>query len=307
MSPLPPDLRADFSRAKRLEWWTLAWMATVLLVMFLAMGGSQAMRTAFIEDILSLVPAITFLIAARLEPREATDKYPYGFTRVNSLAFLVSAVVLTVMGTVLLVENAMSLLQQEHPTLAPVELFGHSVWSGWVMIVALAYSVAVPLVLGHKKQPVAERLCDKVLHTDALMQKADWMTGLAGMAGVLGIAFGLWWADAAAACFISLSILQDGIKSIRSASAELLDGAPRKLDSADIADDARALQARLEQRWPAATVRLRESGRYIIASIEGVAEPASLPSLAELMGGERPWRLARLSFVPPGCLRAGRD
>jgi cation diffusion facilitator family transporter len=276
-------------------------MMTVLAVMFFAMGGSQAMRTAFVEDILSLVPAITFLIAARLEPKAPTDKYPFGFTGVNSLAFLVSAVVLTVMGTVLLAENAMTLVKQEHPTLAPIELFGHRVWSGWVMIAALAYSVVIPLVLGHLKHPVSERLCDKVLHTDALMQKADWMTGLAGMAGVLGIAFGLWWADAGAACFIALSILQDGLKSIRSASAELLDGAPRKLESADIADDARDLQARLEQRWPGATVRLRESGRYIVATVEGPAEPASLPPLAEMMGGERPWRLARLSFVPPGC------
>jgi cation diffusion facilitator family transporter len=282
-------------------------MATVLVVMFLALGGSQAMRTAFIEDILSLVPAVTFLIAARLEPKDPTAKYPFGFTGVNSLAFLVSAVVLTVMGTLLLMENAMALVKAEHPTLGPIELFGRQVWSGWVMIPALAYSVVVPLVLGHLKQPVAERLCDKVLHTDALMQKADWMTGLAGIAGVLGIAFGLWWADAAAACFISLSILQDGLKSIRTASAELLDGAPRKLENADVADDARDLQTRLEQRWPGATVRLRESGRYIVATVEGVAEPGSLPPLAELMGGERPWRLARLSFVPPGCFRADQN
>ena len=93
------------------------------------------------------------------------------------------------------------------------------------MIAALAYSVVIPIVLGRLKLPVAKRLCDKVLHTDALMQKADWMTGIAGIGGVLGIALGLWWADALAAGFISLSILKDGLTSMRTASAELLDGA----------------------------------------------------------------------------------
>jgi cobalt-zinc-cadmium efflux system protein len=292
------ELRRDFARAKRLEWWTLGATSTVLLVMYFALGGSQAMRTAFVEDLLSLVPAITFLIAAKLEPHEPTAKYPFGLVRVNSLAFLVSAVVLTVMGGVLLFESVLTLVMREHPTVGPVKLFGQTVWSGWVMIAALAYSVVVPMVLGHLKEPVARRLCDKVLHTDALMQKADWMTGVAGIGGVLGIAFGLWWADALAAGFISLSILQDGLKSIRTASAELLDGAPRRLDSAEVAEDAQRLKGRLEARWPQATVRLRESGRYLMASLDNVPDPGPVPPLAELMGDDAPWRLAHVSFSP---------
>jgi cobalt-zinc-cadmium efflux system protein len=37
--------------------------------MGLSMGSSQAMRTAWIEDTLGLVPPIVFLIAARFEER----------------------------------------------------------------------------------------------------------------------------------------------------------------------------------------------------------------------------------------------
>jgi cation diffusion facilitator family transporter len=299
MSGLPQPIVHDMRRAKRLEWWTLFWMSTVVVVMYFAMGSSQAMKTAFLEDALSLIPAITFLIAARLEPKEPTEKYPYGFVRVNSLAFLASAVVLTMMGAWLLFDGVMGLIRGEHPTIGPVTLFGETVWLGWVMIAALAYSVIPPVILGHLKKPVSHRLRDKVLHTDALMQKADWMTGLAGIAGILGVGLGYWWADSAAAAFISLSILWDGLTNMRTASAELLDGAPRELEGPAIAEEARRLHKRLQKRWPEATIRLRESGRYLMASVEGVEHPGVVPPPGELMGSDPAWRLDRVSFVPP--------
>lgn len=303
MNRLPESIRDDFARAKRLEWRTLWWMSTVVVLMFLAMGSSQAMRSALIEDVLSLVPAVTFLIAARFEPKDPTEKYPFGFVRVNSLAFLVAAVALTAVGGFLMYENAMTLLMAEHPTVAPVEVFGHTVWLGWLMIAALAWSVVVPMTLGHMKLPVARRLRDKVLNTDALMQKADWQTGLAGIVGILGIYFGYWWADSAAALFIAFSILRDGLANMGIAAAELLDGAPRELDGSDISPEAQRLRARLEKLWPQGDVRLRESGRYIVGTIEGVHPPADLPNLDELMGDDPSWRLARLSFSPPETLR----
>lgn len=279
-------------------------MSSVVVVMFLAMGSSQAMKTAFVEDILSLVPAMTFLIATTLEPRRPTEKYPFGFVRVNSLAFLASAVVLAVMGTFLLYDGLSALAKGEHPTIGPIELFGQVIWLGWVMIAALAYSVIVPVILGRMKLPIARRLRDKVLHTDADMQKADWMTGLAGIVGIAGVGLGLWWADALAAAVISLSILKDGFKNIRSAAAELLDGAPRALAGPEIADEARRLRERLEAHWPDGHVRLRESGRYILANVGNVDEPGDLPPLESWMGDDPGWRLAQLSFTPPGCARS---
>ncbi|MEZ4449734.1 MAG: cation transporter [Nannocystaceae bacterium] len=298
MTGIPAAIRADFARARRLEWWTLGWMSTVIVTMALTMGASQAMRSALIEDFLSLVPAVTWLIAARFEARPPTRKYPFGFVRVQSLAFLVSAVTLALVGALVLVESASTLIQAEHPTVAPVTIFGHDVWLGWLMIAALAYSIIPPVILGRKKQPVARRLCDKVLHTDALMQKADWQTGLAGILGIVGIAFGLWWADSAAALFIALSILRDGVANIRTAAAELLDGAPRELAGSKIADDAGRLADRLVERWPGARVRLRESGRYIFAVVEGVEPPTAAPPNEALMGDDPEWRLGELAFEP---------
>ncbi|APZ97860.1 cobalt transporter [Sphingopyxis sp. QXT-31] len=295
-SGIPAAIEADVRRGERLEWWTLLWIGSVVVVMALVMGASQAMKSAVIEDVLSLIPAIVFLLSVHWERKHANSRFPFGYRRANSLAFLVAATALLAVGGFLAYESVTTLLRQEHPTVGGITLFGHTIWLGWLMMAALVYSVIPPLILGRIKQPVAKRINDKVLHTDALMQKADWQTGLAAIAGITGIGLGWWWADASAALFIALSIIKDAVGALRQAVAELLDGTPRALDSNEIADDAKALIAALKARFGDGEVRLRETGRYIAAEVD-CAPPAAVPTAAELMG-DKAWRLASLSFRP---------
>jgi divalent metal cation (Fe/Co/Zn/Cd) transporter len=183
-----------------------------------------------------------------------------------------------------------------------VGLFGRDLWLGWPMIAVLLWSTIPSMILGRMKVPIARTINDKVLHTDADMQKADWMTGLAAIAGVIGIGFGLWWADAAAAGLISFGILHDGIAGLRASSAELVDGAPRKLEKDEVAEEAEQLKDELERLFPGTKVRLRETGRVIRAQVTG--RPPELPiDLGSIWPGDpaRSWRLAQLSFVPPGA------
>lgn len=294
---IAPAIAADVRRGERLEWWTLFWMSSVIVLMWLTMGASQAMKSAVIEDFLSLVPAIVFLLAARWERRDPNRRFPFGYRRGNSLAFLIAATALLSVGAFLSYESISTLIRREHPTVGGVTLFGHTVWLGWLMIAALVYSIVPPIILGRIKQPVAERIKDKVLHTDALMQKADWQTGLAGIAGIVGIGLGWWWADATAALFIALSIVKDALGALDQAVAELLDGTPRKLASNDLSDDAEDLIATLKARYGDVSVRLRETGRYIDAEVD-CPSPADVPTAADLMGDDAAWRLASLSFRP---------
>ena len=300
MSPhLPERVRQDLAKARRLEWWTLVWMTSVVGVMWLVMGSSQTMKTALVEDVLSLVPAIVFLVALHFERRGPTHAFPFGFHRVQSLSSVIAAVALCGVGAVLILDSAASLLAREHPTMPPVAIFGHEIWQGWVMIAGLVYSVLPPVILGRLKQPIARRLQDEVLDTDAMMQKADWMTGVAGMAGIVGVGLGFWWADAGAAALISVSILKDGITSLRVATAELVDGTPRRLGRVELAEDACALQEALTELFPDSDIRLRATGRYIHAEVCGPL-PDRVPSHDEVWRGDPDlaWRLAQISFVP---------
>ena len=169
------------------------------------------------------------------------------------------------------------------------------------MLAGLVYSVIPPMILGRMKQPIAQRLQDEMLDTDALMQRADWMTGLAGIIGVLGVGLGYWWTDAAAGAFISFSILRDGLTSLRVATAELIDGTPRRLGKIELAHDAKALGEALQELFPDADIRLRSTGRYIHAEVRG-SVPERAPPIEAVWRGEqaRRWRLAQISFVPPG-------
>jgi divalent metal cation (Fe/Co/Zn/Cd) transporter len=85
-------------RAVRLEWLTLAYLLSAVFFIYLTLGASQAMKTAWFEDILSLIPPAVFLVASRYRHRDPDERFPYGFHRVVTIAFLCAAVALFAMG-----------------------------------------------------------------------------------------------------------------------------------------------------------------------------------------------------------------
>lgn len=227
---LPDTQMAALRRARRLEWASLAFMVTGVVLVYLVMGSSQAMKAAWIEDLLSLIPPVSFLVAARVAGRRPDAEHPYGHHRAVGSAHLTAAVALLAMGVFLLYDSASGLLGAEHPPIGTMQLFGHAVWAGWLMVAVMTYTLVVPVILGRLKMPLARELHDKVLYADAKMNKADWMTAGAAIVGVLGIGIGWWWADATAALFISASILRDGVTQVRNAVRGLTDGRARTFD-----------------------------------------------------------------------------
>ncbi len=299
---LPNELRDTMRAAIRLEYWNLFWTSTIIIVMGLVLGQSQTMKTAWVEDTLGVVPPIMFLIAAHLELKgERTKRFPFGFERVNGLGFFVAAVALTAVGLLLLYNAAVALVTAEHATVGSIVLLGHDFWLGWLMIGAQLYSLIPPMLIGRRELPLAETLNDKLLHTDALMNKANWLTGAAGLAGIVGLGLGWWWADSVAAAVISIDVISDGMKALRSSTAELIDGSPRALSSPKLSGDALKLEERLRDEFPGATIRLRETGRLIRAEVHGVYGPEKDRHPRHYWPREkgRAWRLAQVSFIPP--------
>eukprot|EP00456_Euglypha_rotunda_P037389 TRINITY_DN2872_c0_g1_i3.p1 TRINITY_DN2872_c0_g1~~TRINITY_DN2872_c0_g1_i3.p1 ORF type:complete len:309 (-),score=48.91 TRINITY_DN2872_c0_g1_i3:706-1632(-) len=299
---LPDELRDTMRAAIKLEYWNLFWTSTIIVVMGLVLGQSQTMKTAWVEDTLGVVPPIMFLIAAHMELKgDRSRKFPFGFERVNGLGFFVAAVALTSVGLLLLYNAAVALLTAEHASVGSIVLLGHDFWLGWLMIGTQLYSLVPPMLIGRKELPLAEKLNDKLLHTDALMNKANWLTGAAGLAGIIGLGLGWWWADSVAAAIISIDVISDGVKALRSSTAELIDGSPRALSSPKLSGDALKLEERLRNEFPEATIRLRETGRLIRAEVHGVHPPPECRHPRHYWPREkdRSWRLAQVSFVPP--------
>lgn len=88
------------------------------------------------------------------------------------------------------------------------------------------------------------------------------MTASAAFVGVVGVGFGYWWSDAAAAAVISLSILRDGLHNVREVVTNLMDEAPKKVAGDEFDPLPDRVREHLEGLpWiDAAQVRMREDG-----------------------------------------------
>jgi divalent metal cation (Fe/Co/Zn/Cd) transporter len=243
------------------------------------------MKAAWIEDILSLLPPLAFLVAARYRDRPPNERFPYGYHRSVGVAYLTASAALLAMGGFILYDSAMVLVRFEHPSIGLIELFGQQVWLGWLMIVPLLYSGFPPVLLGRAKQRLAAQLHDKVLYADAEMNRADWATAGAAMLGVIGIGAGFWWADAVAAIVISLDIVHDGYGNVRTAVHDLMDRRPTTYDHAKPLPLVDEVEAHLRPLpWVAgAEVRLREEGHVLVgeAYVVPVGSPGDVPQLVE--------------------------
>jgi len=270
---LPPDLEPVHRKAIRLEWISIAYLLSAIVAIYFTLGSSQAMKGAWLEDMLSLAPPIAFLVAARIRYKRPDAAYAYGYHRAVEVAFLIAALALLSMGAFLVVDSALKLLSGEHPPIGMVELFDWQVWLGWLMIAALVWSAIPAMMLGRIKTRLAAQLHDKVLYADAKMNRADWMTATAAIVGVVGIGFGLWWTDAVAAIVIGLDILHDGLKYTRAAAKDVLDGRPQRHDEEGVHPLVGELRETVEALdWvEQAAVRTRELGH--VFSVEVLAVP----------------------------------
>jgi cation diffusion facilitator family transporter len=282
---LPRELEEQQRKAVRLEWITLAYMLSAVVLLFLTLGQSQAMKAAWIEDLLSLLPPAAFLIASRLRNRDPSEKFPWGMHRAVTVAYVFAALALLVMGGYVFFDSALKLIRAEHPPIGVVQLFGEEIWLGWLMIAALVYSGLPAVFLGRAKLRLADDLHDKVLYADAQMNKADWMTVSAAIVGIVGIGFGLWWADAVAALFISVDIVHDGWKNVRAAVHDLMDARPRRHDAREYHPIVERMNAAVSEcDWVShGAVRLREEGHVFTGEVLVVPREEALSGADELM------------------------
>jgi cation diffusion facilitator family transporter len=307
---LPPGKHEKLVKAVRLEWISIVYLLSAIVLLYFTLGNSQAMKAAWVEDILGLTPPIAFLVASRVRNRQPNDRFPYGYHRATAIAYLCASVALLALGAFILYDSVSKLLKFEHPPIDLVKPFGdRPLWLGWLMLGALAWSAVPAVFLGRAKQPLAKELHDKVLFADAEMNRADWLTAGAAMLGVVGIGFGLWWADGVAATVISLDITHDGYRNLKVAFADLMDKEPT------VADHSRADPLPLWVKnelmlldWVEdAEVRLREEG-HVFAG-EAFVVPVDDHDLVDRIEQanrrllELDWRLHELVITPVRQIR----
>lgn len=303
---LPAPIQAALTRARRLEWITLGLRLSVLGALFLVLGQSQALHAIWLKNLWSLWPPAAFLLACRVERRTPTPRFPYGFHRAGTIAFLSSGIALTCMGIYLLFNGLQTLVEDHHPGLGPIWAQNGWHWQGWAVIAALAYSVAVPTVLGRFRRPLAAKIHDKGLFADATMGRMDWLSGGIAIIGVLGIGLDLWWADFVAALVIGAHIAWHGGRHLQTAICDLIDEVPRQIGSHQLDPLGEDIHQYLTSlSWVSdVRVRLREEGRLLtgVALIRPVNDEVPMTRLddARVHIESMDWRLLDFQLVPLG-------
>ncbi len=301
----PEEVERTYRKARRLEWVTVVYISSAALVLYLTMGTSQAMRTSFFEDVVSIVPAIAFLVGTAVARRAPSTDYPYGTHRATSIAYLTASLALCAMGLFLLAEAAVTVMSSEKTTIGGVSLFGSVIWGGWLMLAAVAYSAIPSFVLGRMKLRLAPKIHDKVLFADAQMMKADWMAESATAIGVLGAGFGYWWVDPLAAALVSADILKDGVTNLKTAVLDLMDRRPEKTDQSGM----ERLPERVSEMlrgldWVRdAEVRLREEGHIFMGEAFVVPRRGTEDLTARIRDATAAakaldWRMHELAIMP---------
>lgn len=311
---LPDEQQQALRSAIRWEWFTIAYTSVTIAVIALVVGNSQAMRTAWIEDMLSLIPQIAFLIALVFVRRRPTLTHPYGLHRAMGIGHLVAGVALLAVGINLARESLVGLVSGEHPTIGTVVLFGHTIWLGWLMVAVMAVVIVGPVFMyGPAKSKLAPVLHNKLMYADADMAKADWQTTVASIIGVLGVGVGVWWLDGAAALFISLGIIWDGVRNTKTAVIDLMDQRARTYDSKrphPLAGD--ILSTMRSQFWvKEASIRMRDQGQvfHIEAFVVPRKERVTLEQTTDLAKRitDLDWKMQDVVIIPVDRLPEGTD
>nr|WP_314840961.1 cation transporter [uncultured Microbacterium sp.] len=311
---LPDEQQRALRRAIRWEWFTIAYTSVTIAVIALVVGNSQAMRTAWIEDMLSLIPQFAFLLALLFVRRRRTVKHPYGLHRAMGVGHLVAGIALLAVGVNLAVEAITGLVAAEHPTIGTVQLWGHTIWLGWLMVAVMAVVIVGPVFFyGPAKSRLAPVLHNKLLYADADMAKADWQTTVASIVGVLGVGAGVWWLDGAAALVISLGIVWDGARNTKTAVIDLMDQRARTYDSSHPHPLAGDVLATMRSRpWVKdAAVRMRDQGQ--VFHIEAFVVPRrgriSVEQTNDLAAriSELDWKVQDVVIVPTEQIPEGAD
>lgn len=256
---------------------------------------------------LSLIPQIAFLVALIFIRKRPSVKHPYELHRVMGIGHLVAGVALLAVGLNLAVEAVTGLVASEHPTIGTVQLFGQTIWLGWLMVAVMAVVIVGPVFFyGPAKSKLAPVLHNKLLYADADadMAKADWQTTVASIVGVLGVGMGVWWLDGAAALAISLGVIWDGWRNTKTAVIDLMDQRARTYDSKHHHPLAGDVLATMRSRpWvKEAGVRMRDQGQvfHIEAFVVPHKSKVSLRQTTDLSEriADLDWKVQEIVIVP---------
>jgi cation diffusion facilitator family transporter len=219
--------------------------------------GSLGLLSEALHSGLDLVASIFALVGVRAARKPADPEHPYGHGRAENLAALGEGVLLLLAAVGIGYEGGVRLVSGH----AEVEAAGYAL-ALLVGVMALEASRATVLLRA------ARIWASPALAASGQNRLADIGSAAGVLAGLVGVRFGLWWADAAAALMVAALIARAAALLIYRSGDILIDRAP-----VGVEDQVRRIIAGVAGVRKVGEVRVRRSGARLLGDAHVSARP----------------------------------
>jgi cation diffusion facilitator family transporter len=178
--------------------------------------GSLAILSEAGHSLIDLGATVMTYLAVRISGKPADEKHHYGHAKVEAVSALAETALLFLLSGVVIWEGIKRLSAHEaHAVEATIWAFG-------VVVV----SIVVDFFRARALSRTAEKTSSHALEADALHFSSDLWSSLAVLIGLIGVRFGLAWADAAAALVVAALVCVAGWRLGKRTIDTLIDVAP---------------------------------------------------------------------------------
>lgn len=229
--------------------------------------GSLAVISEAVHSLLDVAASIFALLALRAASRPADIEHPYGHGRAENLAAFAEGALLLFTALGIGYEALTRLLVR------PVSIDASSVAIG-LMVLSIVVEGARALVL----QRAGRAEGSEAILADATNRRADVLSSLAVLVGLLAVRAGYGWADPVAALVVTGLVAWAAVQLLSRSGDILIDRAP-----AGVADALRRTIQQVEGVRQVNAVRVRRSGSRLIGDARISARPMLSLEAAQLL------------------------
>jgi cation diffusion facilitator family transporter len=224
--------------------------------------GSLAILSEAAHSLIDFGATVMTYFAVRVSGKPADEEHHYGHGKIESVTALAETALLFVLSGVVIWEATQRLVGGG----------GHVVEATIAAFAVMVVSVVVDFFRARLLYRVAHETASEALEADALHFGSDMWSSIAVLIGLAGVAFGLPWADAAAALVVALFVCLAGWRLGRRTIDTLTDTAP-----AGAAETVRRLAARTPGVVEVERVRVRPAGdKLFVETVAAVSRTLPL-------------------------------
>jgi cation diffusion facilitator family transporter len=253
------DRKIEPDRSKKIE--RASWLGIVgnglLSVLKITAGiaaGSFAVVSDGIDSANDILTSLVTLISARVAARRPTARFPYGYTRADTIATKLLSFVIFFAGAELIISAVRHILA-DTPTDLPSPL------AVYVTIV----SIAAKIFLAYYKISVGRRVNSSMLIADGKNMQNDVIISVAVLAGLVAThALEMPVLDSVTALIVSVWIIRVAFKIFMESNTELMDG----LHSTRVYDRVFEAVGRIPEAESPHRVRARHVGHLYVIDLD---------------------------------------